>query len=66
LSAADISTIEGCEKVVYGVKSMLEQNEDLSALTVLLNNAVVYEESFSQTADGLEMTFAVNVLQPWV
>jgi NAD(P)-dependent dehydrogenase (short-subunit alcohol dehydrogenase family) len=66
LPAADISTLHGCEKLVDNVKSILEQNDDLAALTVLMNNAGVYQKSFSQTADGLETTFAVNVLAPFV
>jgi NAD(P)-dependent dehydrogenase (short-subunit alcohol dehydrogenase family) len=66
LPAADISTVHGCEKLVASVKSTLERNDDLAALTVLMNNAGVYEESLSRTSDGLEMTFAVNVLAPFV
>ncbi|KAG7354825.1 oxidoreductase, short chain dehydrogenase/reductase family protein [Nitzschia inconspicua] len=66
LPAADVSTVQGCEKLVSNVNSTLDNNQDLSALTVLMNNAGVYEESFSQTTDGLETTFAVNVLAPFV
>lgn len=68
LPAADISTVLGCENLVASIQSTLQQdgNEDLEALTVLVNNAGVYEESLSLTTDGLEMTFAVNVLAPFV
>jgi NAD(P)-dependent dehydrogenase (short-subunit alcohol dehydrogenase family) len=66
LPAADISTIHGCEHLVDAVKTTIRNNEDLSALTVLMNNAGVYEESLVRTHDGLEMTFAVNVLAPFV
>ena len=32
----------------------------------VVNNAGVFEESFRQTKDGLEMTFAVNVAAPFI
>jgi len=35
-------------------------------LTVLMNNAGVYAETLSTTTDGTELTFAVNVVAPFV
>jgi NAD(P)-dependent dehydrogenase (short-subunit alcohol dehydrogenase family) len=64
LPARDISTIEGCVRLTDDVKATI-QNHGLS-LTVLLHNAGVYCPDYQPTRDGLEMTFAVNVLAPFV
>jgi NAD(P)-dependent dehydrogenase (short-subunit alcohol dehydrogenase family) len=61
---ADISTIEGCNSFVEDVKSILEQNK--LKLDVLMNNAGVFEKKYHLTKDGLEMTFAVNVMAPFI
>ncbi len=61
---ADISTIEGCKSLVNDVKSILEQNN--LKLDVLMNNAGVFEKSYHLTKDGLETTFAVNVIAPFI
>lgn len=61
---ADISTIGGCKYFVNNVKSVLEQNK--LKLDVLMNNAGVFEKNFFLTEDGLEMTFAVNVMVPFI
>ena len=37
-----------------------------SNLKILVNNAGVYSEDFVRTEDGLELTFAVNVLAPFI
>jgi NAD(P)-dependent dehydrogenase (short-subunit alcohol dehydrogenase family) len=67
LQAADISTTKGCIQLVESVKKVLQDNQDTMALTILMNNAGVYEESLQFTEDKhLEMTFAVNVLAPFV
>lgn len=65
LPATDISTVEGCVRLTDNVKTALQQNHGLS-LTVVLNNAGVYCDRYQRTEDGLEMTFAVNVLAPFV
>ena len=62
---SDISTIAGCKKLVSSVRSLLKEN-DMSSLDLLVNNAGVFEESYQSTMDGLEMTFAVNVMAPFV
>ena len=64
LAAQDISTVKGCEALVKSVVEKCQQ-EDLT-LSVLMNNAGVYQEQLELTEDGLEMTFAVNVLAPFV
>ncbi len=61
---SDISTIQGCKNLVYSVQSILKSN-DLS-LDILMNNAGVFEEEYHLTEDNLEMTFAVNVMAPFV
>ncbi len=61
---ADISTVNGCYSLVNSVKSIL--SADGLKLDVLMNNAGVFEQKFITTNDGLELTFAVNVMAPWV
>jgi len=61
---ADISTVDGCYSLVRSVQSILAR-DDLR-LDVLMNNAGVFEEDFITTDDGLELTFAVNVMAPFV
>jgi NAD(P)-dependent dehydrogenase (short-subunit alcohol dehydrogenase family) len=64
LPAADISTIEGCERLVESVKSTCQERE--LQLSVLMNNAGVYSEDLILSDNGYELTFAVNVLAPFV
>lgn len=65
LPAADFSTVGGCLRLADDVKSAC-QDRGL-ALTVLMNNAGVYSKDGPvRTSDGLELTFAVNVLAPFV
>jgi NAD(P)-dependent dehydrogenase (short-subunit alcohol dehydrogenase family) len=64
LPPEDISTVLGCERLVSHVRSVCEK-KDLQ-LNVLMNNAGVYSEDLILTSDGLEQTFAVNVLAPFV
>jgi NAD(P)-dependent dehydrogenase (short-subunit alcohol dehydrogenase family) len=73
LPAADISTREGCVQLVNHVKSILQDNKTktgggngILSLDVIMNNAGVYEKSMSRTSDGVELTFAVNVLAPFI
>uniref|UniRef100_A0A7S1CZU9 Uncharacterized protein n=1 Tax=Cyclophora tenuis TaxID=216820 RepID=A0A7S1CZU9_CYCTE len=61
---ADLSTIDGTESLASQVKSLCrEHNLNLS---VLMNNAGVYSEDRVITPDGLELTFAVNVVSPFI
>jgi NAD(P)-dependent dehydrogenase (short-subunit alcohol dehydrogenase family) len=64
LPAQDISTVKGCESLVQHVLEKCQQ-ENLQ-LSILMNNAGVYEEKLQTTKDGLEMTFAVNVMAPFI
>lgn len=64
LPPADISTVEGATKLAKDVEALCDENA--LDLTVLMNNAGVYEEQLSLTPAGLEVTFAVNVLAPFV
>ena len=64
LRPADLSTVHGCRKLVQSVEEMCEA-EHLS-LSILMNNAGVFAEKHVLTEDGLELSFAVNVLAPFV
>jgi NAD(P)-dependent dehydrogenase (short-subunit alcohol dehydrogenase family) len=64
LSCADLSTVHGCEKLAQSVKKVCQEKE--LHLTVLMNNAGVYTEDLVTTTDGTELTFAVNVVAPFV
>lgn len=61
---ADLSTVQGSKKLVYLTQEILEKNG--LSLDVLMNNAGVFEEKHTLTDDNLEMTFAVNVMAPFV
>jgi len=82
LPASDLSTIKGCYDLVKDVKQLLcndssattgttntntntSTNEGLN-LKILVNNAGVYSRKLMHTPDGLESTFAVNVLAPFI
>ena len=71
--------MKGCYELVDHVRNAIKQvagvddGEDegegegsVGRLSVLMNNAGVYSERFERTDDGLEMTFAVNVLAPFI
>lgn len=60
----DISTVTECKKLVSFIETTCNEN-DLK-LSVLMNNAGVYSERLVLTSEGLEETFAVNVLAPFV
>jgi len=65
LPPADLSTIEGCKQLAKDVETLCDEN-DLQ-LSVLMNNAGVFNEKLITTSDAaLEQTFAVNVLAPFV
>ena len=64
LPARDLSTVAGTEQLAVDVLAAC-QEQNLS-LDVLMNNAGVYSEDFVLTNDGLEQTFAVNVVAPFV
>ena len=64
LPPIDISTIHGCQRLVSETDALCE-SEGLG-LSVLMNNAGVYSEDHIITEDGLELTFAVNVVAPFI
>jgi len=64
LPPRDISTMEGCTDLVNDVKKVCK--EESLQLSVLMNNAGVYSEKKVLTSQGLEQTFAVNVLGTFV
>jgi NAD(P)-dependent dehydrogenase (short-subunit alcohol dehydrogenase family) len=64
LPPADLSTVHGSRKLAADVRRVC-QTEDLD-LKVLMNNAGVYSEKHIVTSDGTELTFAVNVVAPFV
>eukprot|EP00594_Rhizosolenia_setigera_P018571 CAMPEP_0178956996 /NCGR_PEP_ID=MMETSP0789-20121207/10627_1 /TAXON_ID=3005 /ORGANISM="Rhizosolenia setigera, Strain CCMP 1694" /LENGTH=335 /DNA_ID=CAMNT_0020639113 /DNA_START=105 /DNA_END=1112 /DNA_ORIENTATION=+ len=61
---SDISTVQGCKSLIRDVQTILKDNS--LTLDVLMNNAGVFEEKHVITDDNLEMTFAVNVMAPFV
>jgi NAD(P)-dependent dehydrogenase (short-subunit alcohol dehydrogenase family) len=61
---ADLSTVRGCELLASGVTKVC-RDKNLH-LAVLMNNAGVYSEDLITTSDGTELTFAVNVVAPFV
>jgi NAD(P)-dependent dehydrogenase (short-subunit alcohol dehydrogenase family) len=64
LPAADLSTVEGARQVASDVIRVCE--EEGFDLKVIMNNAGVYSEGRVVTGDGTELTFAVNVVAPFV
>ncbi len=60
LYLADLSTVAGVRELGARIRA------EHARLDVLLNNAGVYSRERRVTGDGLELTFAVNVLAPFV
>ena len=59
---ADMADLKQVRQLATEVKTALGDKP----LNVLLNNAGVFEKQRSTTADGLEMTFGVNVAAPYL
>ncbi|GMH82074.1 hypothetical protein TrVE_jg12966 [Triparma verrucosa] len=57
---ADLSSVSGCLSLANAIK------RDHSTLEILINNAGVFSPTFTTTPSGLETTFAVNVLAPFI
>ena len=67
LPAADLSTIKGCYDLAREVKECCNSSTgDGMNLKILVNNAGIYSNRLIRTPDGLESTFAVNVLAPFI
>jgi NAD(P)-dependent dehydrogenase (short-subunit alcohol dehydrogenase family) len=64
LPPADFSSIRECHGFAHDVRNLCKE-KDLQ-LCVLMNNAGVYSEKHIITEDGLEQTFAVNVVAPFI
>jgi NAD(P)-dependent dehydrogenase (short-subunit alcohol dehydrogenase family) len=64
LPPVDICSVEGCKQLATDVEALCNANN--LQLSVLMNNAGVYAEKLIVTPTGLEQTFAVNVLAPFV
>lgn len=62
---SDISTIDGCHDLVSSVRLVMKEM-DVSCLDLLVNNAGAFEEKYKKTKDGLEITFATNVMATFV
>ncbi len=60
LYLADLSTVAGVRELGARIRA------EHARLDVLVNNAGVYSRERRVTGDGLELTFAVNVLAPFV
>lgn len=59
LVLGDLSSIAGIDALAEAVRAQVER------IDVLVNNAGYLGNAPRQSADGLEMHFAVNVLAPW-
>lgn len=57
---ADLSSLKQVKRLAQQI------NQQYQYLDVLINNAGVYEKSYRESEDGLEMTFAVNHMAPFV
>lgn len=68
LPVADLSTVGGCYDLARSVLKECsgQKSRPPKSLKVLMNNAGVYSKDLVRTQDGLELTFAVNVLAPFV
>lgn len=64
LSPIDLSTSIASASLASEVDDLCRREE--LHLTVLLNNAGVFAENLKVTTEGLEYTFAVNVLAPFI
>ena len=62
---ADLADQNQVREIGEKIPSVLAQHEH-TCLDVLINNAGVYLEKKHTTADGIEMTFAVNHLAPFL
>ncbi|XP_071947233.1 polyprenol dehydrogenase-like isoform X2 [Antedon mediterranea] len=60
LFISDLSTLDGIRKLAEDVK------KSEGSIDVLINNAGVFLKKRSETTDGLETTFAVNVAAPFL
>jgi NAD(P)-dependent dehydrogenase (short-subunit alcohol dehydrogenase family) len=75
LPPADLSTIRGCYDLAREVKELCNSSStgtgtgtgdsDMN-LKILVNNAGIYSNRLIRTTDGLESTFAVNALAPFI
>ncbi|GAB0496232.1 hypothetical protein MMPV_007544 [Pyropia vietnamensis] len=61
---ADLSTVAGVEELARGVRAVVDARGG-GGLHTLVNNAGVFLKRRTETADGLETTFAVNVMAPF-
>ena len=74
LPASDLSTVRGCYDLANSVlqycgapqPDSVNSPSGSSNLKILMNNAGVYSNKLVHTEEGLELTFAVNVLAPFV
>ena len=64
LPAQDLSTVAGCKTLAQKALALCEENN--LQLQILMNNAGVFAEDLVLTSEGLESTFAVNVMAPFV
>ena len=75
LPASDLATMRGCYELADNVKQALLKGSDDDVtgpatkkmqLQILMNNAGVFSQELIRTEDGLEVTFAVNVVAPFI
>jgi NAD(P)-dependent dehydrogenase (short-subunit alcohol dehydrogenase family) len=64
LPPSDLATTSGAKALAQSVQALCEK-ESLS-LSILVHNAGVFSEDRVITSEGMELTFAVNVVAPFV
>ena len=62
---ADLAVQDQVHQLAITIKEVLKAQQ-INKLDVLVNNAGVYQERKHKTVDGIEMTFAVNHLAPYM
>jgi NAD(P)-dependent dehydrogenase (short-subunit alcohol dehydrogenase family) len=64
LPAQHLSTVSACKTLAQQALAICKENN--LQLQILMNNAGVFAEDLVLTPEGLELTFAVNVMAPFV
>ncbi|MCD6233780.1 MAG: SDR family NAD(P)-dependent oxidoreductase [Candidatus Marinimicrobia bacterium] len=63
---ADLSSQTQIRNLAREIRSCLQKNHDEPVLDTLINNAGVYYSRYTETEDGIETTFAINHLAPFL
>ncbi len=63
---ADLSSQQQIRTLAREIRSLLADNFETPVIDTLINNAGTFSGRFTETEDGLETTFAVNHLAPFL